>query len=160
MYTPESLVDLHERGHRSLKVLLEHCGRMSQDDLEREFEGFGYPSIRLQFHHLIGAEAYWIGVIAGRLDVDDDAGRYPTIDALERYRQTVFAQTKAYLERVSPQELNAPRAMTTWGGHERMLMPAHVFLRTATHVYAHAGQILAMCRLLGKPASGTDFPLI
>ena len=33
--------------------------------LDQELEGFGYPSIRLQLHHVIGAEQYWVGVLRG-----------------------------------------------------------------------------------------------
>jgi uncharacterized damage-inducible protein DinB len=33
-----------------------------------------------------------------------------------------------------------------------------VLLRTITHLYHHIGQVSAMCRLLGKPIPGSDFP--
>ena len=40
------------------------------------------------------------------------------------------------------------------------LAPAHVILRTQTHVFHHMGQLAAMCRLLGHPIpQGMDFPL-
>jgi len=31
-------------------------------------------------------------------------------------------------------------------------------MRTLTHFFHHQGQIAAMCRLLGKPVSGLDYP--
>ena len=62
----------------------------------------GYPPVRLQLHHVIGGEEYWIGV------------------------------------------LDTVRRMMTWGNKERLLLPAHVFMRPLTHIYHHQGQIVAM----------------
>ena len=159
MHSPSALLDLHERAHRSLTGLLTHCRELSQKELDRELEGFGYPTIQLQFHHEIAAEKYWIGVLGNRMDVDEDASRYPSIDLLEAYRGHVFAATEMYLRASSVEDLTTARSMTTWGNRERVLTPAQVVLRTQTHLYQHQGQILAMCRLLGKPGSGLDYPI-
>lgn len=72
MHTPQALLDLHERAHGSLKKLLAHCRQFSAEELDRELTGFGYPSVRRQLHHAIGGEEYWIGVLEGRLQVDDN----------------------------------------------------------------------------------------
>ncbi len=159
MHTSEALLDLHERAHRSLTALLAHCRGLSAEELNRELPGFGYPTVRLQLHHAIGAEKYWIGVLQGRIDVDEDDPAYPTVASLEANREAAFAATGAYLRAVSTQEMNTPRAMMTWGNRERVLVPAQVVIRTQTHLYHHQGQITAMCRLLGKPCSGLDYPL-
>lgn len=159
MYTSEALLDIHSRSHRCLGRLLEHCRLFDADELGREIEGFGYPTLQLQFHHEIGAEEYWVGVLLGRMDVEDDAHLYPTIESLEAYRERVAARTREYLAGASVEELNTPREMTTWGGNVRALTPAHVLLRTSTHLFHHQGQIMAMCRILGRPAEGMDFPL-
>jgi len=159
MHTSEALLDLHERAHRNLKALLSHCRGLSGEEINRELAGFGYPTVRLQLHHEIGAEKYWIGVLQGRIDADEDAPDYPTIESLEAYREQVFAVTEAYLRAASVEELNTARPMMTWGNRERVLAPAHVLMRTLTHLYHHQGQITAMCRLLGKPATGLDYPI-
>jgi uncharacterized damage-inducible protein DinB len=159
MYTAETLLDLHERAHRSLQKLLEHCRQLSAEELDRKLPGFGYPSVRLQLHHEVGAEEYWIKVLQGRIEVEDNEADYPTVESLEAYRQQVFSATDEYLRAASAEELNTARRMLTWGNKERLLTPAHVFMRTLTHIYHHQGQIVAMCRLLGKPASGMDFPI-
>lgn len=159
IYTAEALVELHERAHLSLKKLLEHCRQFSIEELNRELIGFGYPTVRLQLHHELDAEKYWIGVLQGRIDVDENDSDYPTIDSLEAYRQQVLSATAEYLRAASIEELNTARRMITWGNRERILTPAHVFIRTQTHLYHHQGQIAAMCRLLGKPATGMDYPI-
>jgi len=159
MHTPNALLDFHERSHRSLIELLAHCRKLSQEELNRELDGFGYPTIQLQLHHEIAAERYWIGVLEGRIDVDDDASSYSTIESLEDFRARVFAATKAYLQASSEKDLITARPMMTWGNKEKVLTPAQVVIRTQTHLYQHQGQILAMCRLMGKQGSGLDYPI-
>ena len=159
MHTAEALLDLHQRSHQSLVALLTHCRAFSSDELNRELEGFGYSTVQLQLHHLIGAEKYWIGVLEGRIDADEDAPDYPTIKLLENYREQVISVTKAYLESASGEDINTARPMMTWGEREQVLTPSQVFLRTQTHLYHHLGQIAIMCRLLGKPSNGLDYPI-
>lgn len=159
MFTSTDLREIHDRSHRSLKGLLAHCGAFPVEDLNREWDGFGYPTIRLQLHHLLGAERYWIGVLEGRVDADEDDPRYPTIASLGSLRDEVARSTAVYLRAASDEELNTPRAMNTWGGKVKTLTPAHVFLRTQTHAYQHQGQVAALCRLMGKPVPpGLDYP--
>jgi len=159
MYRPEALMDLHERGHRSLATLLSHCRSFTTDEIDRELPGFGNSTVRLQLHHIIGAEKYWIGVLQGRIDADEDAPDYPTIESLERYREQVFEATKTYLQSASQEALNTAREMMTWGGERPVLTPARVIARTVTHIYHHMGQVAVMCRLLGRPCKGLDFPI-
>ena len=159
MHTPEALLDLHGRAHENLAALLAHCRGVSQEEIDREFPGFGYPTVRLQLHHAIGGEKYWIGVLQGRIDAEEDAPDYPTIASLEAYREQVFAVTEACLRAAAVEELNTARPMMTWGNRERVLVPAHVFMRTLTHLYHHNGQVAAMCRLLGRPVKGLDYPI-
>jgi uncharacterized damage-inducible protein DinB len=159
MYSPEALLDVHERAHRNLTALLAHCRELNTEEMNRELAGFGYPTVRQQLHHAIGAEKYWVGVLLGRVDADDDSLDYPTISSLQAYRERVFAVTETYLRGSTVDELNGERPMMTWGNNERLLTPAHVIMRVVTHFYHHQGQIVAMCRRMGKPCSGLDFPL-
>ena len=159
MHTPGALLDIQRRAHRNLESLLVQCGALTREEMDRELPGFGYPTVRLQLHHAIGAQKYWVGVLEGRIDADDDSPDYPSIDSLEVLREQVFAATEAYLRAASMEELNTARPMMTWGGKERVLVPAQVILRTQMHVYHHLGQVVAMCRLLGKPCEGLDYPI-
>lgn len=159
MFNSSALLDMHERSHLNLKALLAHCEQLDPEELNVELEGFGYPSVRLQLHHAIGAQKYWIGVLEGRVDVEDDDPLYPTVSHLEDLRQEVYVLTQGYLRDATEGELNTPRSMMTWGQREKTLVPAQVFLRTLTHYYHHQGQVLAMCRLLDKPCHGFDYPV-
>lgn len=158
-HTARGLLDLHLRSHSALATLLTHCRQLTAQEVEHEHEGFGIPSVRLQVHHGLVAERYWIGVLGGLMLDDDDATPYPTIASLEALREEVSAATQECLERTGDDELNQPRRMLTWGGRERVLVPAQVVLRTVTHHFHHIGQIAAMCRLLGKPSPGSNYPI-
>lgn len=139
---------------------MEYCRQFSADEINREFTGFGYPTLRLLFYHTIGAEQYWTGVLQGHFDAEDADSLYPTTESLQKYCQDVSAITEGYLHSASPEELNTPRKMITDPNQERILAPALVIMRIQTHIYHHQGQILAICRLLGKPAERMDFPII
>jgi uncharacterized damage-inducible protein DinB len=158
MHTSESLFDIHHRTQRSLDALFAHLADLEPNSLERSFDGFGYPTLRLQLHHMIGAEHYWITLLEGEFVVTGDDA-YPDLASLDVYRTEVAGRVRAWLADATPEILNEPKAMMTWGGREKTLVPAAVVMRTQTHHFAHLGQILAMLRLLGHPARGLDYPL-
>ena len=160
MFASSGLLDIHQCSHLSLQKLVDHCAGFSQEELSREIDGFGYSSIRHQLHHVIGAEHYWLGVLQGEMLVDEDPADMADIDALRAYRERVVAKTVAYLQTADGTELNTRRKVTAWGPREIEIVPAHVILRTQTHIFQHQGQVAAMCRLLGRPIPpGLDFPL-
>ena len=160
MHTAAGLVDLHERVHRSFVKLLDHCAGLSDEPLRRELEGFGYPTLLRQLHHAIGAEGYWIGVLRGEMLTEEHEADRASVEALRAFRNRVVEATVSYLRQTSDVELNRCREVTTWGDKQVELVPAHVVLRTQTHIFQHQGQVGAMARLLGRPIpAGLDFPL-
>jgi uncharacterized damage-inducible protein DinB len=160
VYAADDLLDLHRRTHVSLQKLLEHCAGFEAEALSRSLEGFGYPTILLQLHHVIGAERYWIGVLHGEVLPEEPEADFTSIDALKAFRARVAAATQAYLRGASEADLKTRREMAMWGGRRAPLVPAQVLLRTQTHIFQHQGQVAAMCRLLGRPIPpGLDFPL-
>jgi uncharacterized damage-inducible protein DinB len=160
MSTAADLLDLHRRTHASLGRLLDHCAGFSPEALRREVEGFGYPTILLQIHHVIGAERYWFGLLQGRMLTEERESDFASIEALRTFRDGVAEATRAYLGAASDDELRRRREVVTWNGKRVAVAPFHVLLRTQTHVFQHQGQVAAMCRLLGRPIPpGLDFPL-
>lgn len=160
MYTADALLDLHTRTHVSLQKLLDHCAAFSADELASELDGFGAGPIRMQLHHVIGAEAYWFGVLRGLMLTEERDADRESIEALRAYRERVAAVSVQYLRDTDDDVLNQPASMTTWGDRVVDLVPAHVVVRTQSHVFQHQGQIAAMARLLGRPIPpGLDFPL-
>ena len=160
MYTAAAVLDIHTRAHRSLAGLMEHCLGLPAGLAGRALEGFAYPTLREQLHHAICAERYWIGVLQGRMVVDDDLEKYPDMPALIRLREQVAAAAADFIRGATERELNEPRPVKLWTGREAAVKPALVVLRISTHYYDHKGQISAMCRALGHPTPPRlDFPL-
>jgi len=161
MHTRAALADIHARTQRSLAKLLDHCEGFSAEELGREIDGFGYPTLLLQLHHMIGAERYWVGVLEGKMLNDELDSDRDSIASLRAFRERTLAATAAWFASVSDADVNTRRPMTTWNARGVELLPAHVILRTQTHVFQHQGQVAAMCRLLGRPIpEGLDFPLL
>ena len=155
----EVLLEMHRRTHLNFAALLDHCATLPEGAIDKEMEGFGYSTIRLQLHHVIGAERYWVGVIQGDFNANDDEHLYPTLASVRQFHDEVYSASRAYLKSASDEELGTARQMLTWGNETLLLTPAHIIIRTQTHIYHHKGQVVAMCRLLGSPCSGTDYPI-
>ncbi len=160
MFTSESLAEIHRRAHKSFETLVSHCRSLSEVELNREFIEFGYPSIRLQIHHIIGAELYWIEVLKGNIQADDDSPDYPTVDSLEKYRISTVNNTQEYLKNISPHDLNTPNRRETWGGTAHNFVPGNVIIRPIVHFFQHAGQISVMFKFLKKPVLSLDYPIL
>lgn len=160
MYTTAALIDIHERTHRSIGMLLDHLETLPPEDLARSVEGFSYPTLVSQLHHLLGAERYWLSVLRGDLDLDDDAAAHQDLASLRSLEASIAESTRAFLHSLSDEDAGTPRTVTQFNGVEVDVVPAHVLLRTQTHAYQHQGEIASMTRQLGHAfPPGLDFPL-
>jgi len=153
------LIEIHERTHRNLKELMAHCATLTAEELDRETDGFGYPSVRLQLHHSLAAEKYWVDVLRGATEFEHDDAAYPDLPSLEALREETFDATRAYLRDTPAERLAEGGLFVTWGGDKRVLIPGHVVLRTITHHYHHMGLVMSLCRLLGRPGEGVNYPI-
>ena len=96
----------------------------------------------------------------GLMLVAEDPADMASIEALRALRERVAGATVEYLKGAGDAELNTKREVVTYGDRKVELVPAHVILRTQTHIFQHQGQVAAMARLLGRPIPpGLDFPL-
>ncbi len=159
-YTAAGLLDIHERTHRSIQGVLDHVATLPEAELTRSAEGFSYPTLASQLHHVIGAERYWFGVLNADICLDDDEATHQTIDALRALRQEVANATAAFIRSRTDDELSTLRTITKWNGETAEVVPAHVLLRTQTHAYQHQGEIATMLRQFGHTCPAMlDFPL-
>ncbi|MBU0983450.1 MAG: DinB family protein [candidate division Zixibacteria bacterium] len=161
MYSAEGLLEFSRRTHQSFGKLMAHCRTLTSEEFNRKHVEFGIYSVKYQLHHAIGAQKYWIGVLEGRMDVDDDPDDQFSMDDMEAYRAEVVGLMAKYLGAASVKELTTARPMITWQQIEKTLIPAHVVMRTLTHMFQHQGQVIAMCRKMGKPVKpGLDYPIL
>jgi len=161
MYNPEILLDIHARAHESLRRLIVFCGDLTADELRRPLTGFGFPTVLGQLEHTIGAEVYWQTVVMRGYTEEARLPSLLDVAAIEAFRQQTAAATRSYLDRASEAELNSPRVMISDPGQTRLLRPADVIMRVVTHIFNHQGQVLAMCRTIGKPndTHDLDYPV-
>ena len=156
MYNREILLDIHARTHESLRRLIGFCGNLTDDELRRRLSGFGFPTVLGQLEHTIGAEVYWQTVVISGYTEEKALPDLQDVAAIEVFRQQTASATRSYLERAGEAELNSPRAMISDPGQTRLLRPADVIMRVVTHIFNHQGQVLAMCRTIGKPNDEHD----
>jgi uncharacterized damage-inducible protein DinB len=156
MYNAPTLLDVHTRAHESLRRLIVFCGNLTDDELRRPLTGFGFPTVLGQLEHTIGAEVYWQTVVTRGYTEEARLPDLRDAAAIEAFRQQTASATRSYLERASEAELNTPRQMISDPGKTRVLRPADVIMRVVTHIFNHQGQVLAMCRTIGKPNDTRD----
>jgi uncharacterized damage-inducible protein DinB len=157
MYDRDVLLDIHGRAHESLRRLIAFCGStLTTDEVQRPLSGFGFPTILVQLEHTIGAELYWQTVVIRGYSEEATMPALPNLAAIEAFREQTATTTRSYLEGASEAELNTPRVMISDPGQTRLLRPADVILRVVTHIFNHQGQVLAMCRSMGKPNETID----
>ena len=118
--------------------------------------GFGLPTIRRQLEHTIGAEVYWQTVVIRCYREESRLPDLPDVAAIEVFRQQTALATRSFLGRATAAELNTRREMVSDPGQTRLLRPADVVMRGVTHIFSHQGQVLAMCRAIGKPNDQHD----
>jgi uncharacterized damage-inducible protein DinB len=161
MYTGAALLDMHGRAHESFRRLIAFCGDLTDDELRRPLTGFGFPTVLEQLEHTIGAEVYWQTVLTRGYTEEATLPKLPDVAAMEAFRQQTASTTRSYLDRASEAELNSTRQMISDPGQTRMLRPADVIVRVVTHIFNHQGQVLAMCRTIGKPndTHDLDYPV-
>jgi uncharacterized damage-inducible protein DinB len=161
MYNAATLLDIHARAHESLRRLIAFCGSLTDDELRRPLNGFGFPTILRQLEHTIGAELYWQTVVTRGYTEEATPPTLPDLAAMEAFRQQTASVTRSYLDGASEAELNTLRAMISDPGRTRVLRPADVIMRIVTHIFNHQGQVLAMCRTIGKPndTHDLDYPI-
>lgn len=161
MYNAEALLDIHGRAHESLRRLMVFCGSLTEDELRRPLAGFGFPTVLRQFEHTIASEVYWQRVVTTGYNEEATLPHLPDLAAMEVFRQQTASATRSYLGAAAPAELNSAREMISDPGQTRVLRPADVIMRVVTHIFNHQGQVLAMCRALGKPndTHDVDYPV-
>ena len=156
MYDGDSLLDIHGRAHESLRRLIASCGTLTSEELNQPLSGFGFPTVLRQLEHTIGAEVYWQTVVIHGYGEEVTMPPLPDLAAIEAFREQTASRTRAYLDDATGAELNTPRLMISDPGQTRLLRPADVILRVVTHIFNHQGQVLAMCRSMGKPNETID----
>ena len=127
------------RAHESLRRLIVFCGNLTDDEQHRPLTGFAFSTVLRQLEHTIGAEVYWQTVVTRGYTEEATLPDMRNVAATEVFRQQTASATRAYLDRATETELNAPRQMVSDPGQTRLLRPADVIMRVVTHIFNAAG---------------------
>ena len=150
MFTSDGLLQLHTWTNYSLDRLFGHCAQFTDEELTREFEGFGFSRLLAQLAHIVLCEQFWVCMLSGQPPVTELPER-PTFAWLEEVRPRILARTRDYLSRMDDATLNTEATLHFEDGFKETATPAYYMNHVLTHCFHHKGQAAAMCRLLGKP---------
>jgi uncharacterized damage-inducible protein DinB len=156
VFTLDGVRKFHGWTHASLNLVLDHLSTIPADDYVRELSGFGFRTLREQAIHIFNCEGFWVHTLQGLRYADRTVEEYPDLADVRVLTREVSASTHAYLANLTHQQLNAGTELHFSDGDVAVRTPALVIHHVLTHAFHHKGQIVAMCRALGHPASDTD----
>ncbi|SPE21690.1 hypothetical protein SBA5_320064 [Candidatus Sulfotelmatomonas gaucii] len=156
MFTLDGVQKFHSWTHASLNLLLDHLSTLPTSDYVKELPSFGFSTPQKQVIHIFNCEGFWIRTLQGLQYVDRDPTECPDVADARLLQQQVNRQTRAYLSSLANQQLNTNTELHFPDGDHAVRTPALVLHHVLTHAFHHKGQIVAMCRELGRPAPDTD----
>ena len=156
MFTLDGVRKFHGWTHASLDMVLDHLSEMTANDYGREVSGFGFRTLREQTIHIFNCEGAWIHILQGLRYVDRTPQECPLVADARLLQKEVSQATHGYLSTLTNQQLNADTELHFPDGDIAVRTPALVLHHVLTHAFHHKGQIVAMCRVLGRPAPDTD----
>ena len=156
MFTIDGVRKFHGWTQASLNLALDHLSTMPANDYGTELSGFGFPTLREQAIHIFNCEGFWVHTLQGLRYVNRTPEDCPAVADVRLLQKEISQATHAYLSSLTNQQLNADTELHFSDGDVSVRTPALVLHHVLTHAFHHKGQIVAMCRALGHPASDTD----
>ena len=156
MFTVEGIRKFHGWTHSCINVVLDHVSTIPASDYAKELPGFGSPTLRQQVLHILNCEGFWIHMLQGLPYNDRKPDDCPAVSDARLLQQKVTDQTMAYLSGMSDQRLNSNTELHFPDGDMAIRTPALILHHMLTHAFHHKGQMVAMCRAMGRPVRDTD----
>jgi uncharacterized damage-inducible protein DinB len=156
VFTLDGIRKFHDWTHASLNLVLDHLSSIPTNDYARELPEFGFRTLREQAIHIFNCEGFWIHTLRGLRYANRTPEDCPAVADARLLQKEVIRFTRAYLSNLTNQQLNADAELHFPDGDVAVRTPALVLHHVLTHAFHHKGQIVAMCRALGHPASDTD----
>jgi uncharacterized damage-inducible protein DinB len=156
MFTKSGIRELHSATHESLEILLRHVGSVPASLLREPLAGFGHPTVWKQLTHILTVEEGWVHDLQDKTFAGWGEEDCPTMTALLAAKSRLGDATCDYIDSLSEAELNTTLAKRPQAWFGELRSPAFILLHIVTHTFHHKGQVVAMLRTLGHPASDTD----
>jgi len=160
MFTKSGIIELHATLHERLDLLLRHVATVPDDLHHKQISGFGHPSIWKQLVHILTCEEGWVHDLQNQTFAGWHEEDCPTMADLLAAKDRIRKATGIYVGDLTEEQLNTTLAKrpVDWGGELRS--PAFILLHVITHAFHHKGQVVAMLRILGYPATDTDLQTV
>ena len=156
MFTLDGIRKFHAWTHASLTLVLDHLSTLPSSDYVSEVAGYGFATIRQQVIHIFNCEGFWIHTLRRLSFTDHDPAKFPAVSDARLLQQEIKRQTLEYLSGLTDVQLVTNTNLHFSDGDTAVRTPALILHHVLTHAFHHKGQIVAMCRALGHPASDTD----
>jgi uncharacterized damage-inducible protein DinB len=156
MFTVDGIRKFHSWTHACLGLALDHLSTIPAHDYEKPVAGFGFATLRSQVIHILNCEGSWVHRLQGFSFQRKDPAAWPAVSDARVLEREVTASTLVYLSGLTDEHLNANTTLHFPDGDTAVRTPALVLHHVFTHAFHHKGQIVAMCRILGRPATDTD----
>jgi uncharacterized damage-inducible protein DinB len=135
------------------------CVMTLTDEQYRQDIDFSQGSISNHVVHMMGVEHWWIHFLAtGELDFfDEDVYELPR-DAIREKWDQIERNVRAYLARLTPEELARPVKPEFWGAGDRPIAVWEALVQVVHHSADHRVQAMAMLHTqFGAPTFEQDF---
>src|SRR5215831_3237996 len=106
MFTKSGITELHKATHESVDMLLDHVATVPDALLRQSLPGFGFPTVWRQLVHILTVEEGWVHDLQFKEFTGWSEEQAPTIEALLAHKSRILAATRAYLDRLSEEQLN------------------------------------------------------
>jgi uncharacterized damage-inducible protein DinB len=156
VFTLDGIQKFHLWTHASLNLLLDHLSTIPKSDYVKDLPSFAFSTLQKQVIHIFNCEGFWVHTLQGLQYADRDLAACPDLVDARLLKQQVSEQTRTYLSSLTEEQLNADAELHFADGDGAVRSPALVLHHVLTHAFHHKGQIVAMCRELGRPAPDTD----
>ncbi|MBI5301207.1 MAG: DinB family protein [Chloroflexi bacterium] len=151
----EIIAQMYEYGIWANKKLLEKASLLTDEQLRHPFTQHAF-TILGSFVHLVSAEWRWHQSWSGApmsdsLTVND----LPTLDAVRAKWETLWAERRAFIESLTPEQLSQPFTRTIRGQTQSVIL-WHALVHVANHGTQHRSEIALMLTDTGHSPGDLD----
>jgi uncharacterized damage-inducible protein DinB len=155
MMDKEIIAQMYDYGMWANRRLLDKAATLTPDQLHQTFTQGAKPILH-SFAHLVSAESRWysswVGAPMGpHITVED----LPTLDAVRAKLESLYAERRAFLASLTPDDLNRP-VVRQVRGQEQSIPLWQTLVHVANHGTQHRSEIAAMLTDAGNSPGDLD----
>ncbi|MGH9399536.1 MAG: DinB family protein [Thermoanaerobaculia bacterium] len=157
--SPEHIARFFAYGRWARSKVLEPVASLTAEEYARPIGG-SFGSVQATLAHLYGADWVWLERWQGRSPRSLPASQeVPTLPALREKWQQVEDGQKAFVARLTSEQLAGPLSYVNFKGDTFTYPLGEVMIHVANHGTYHRGQVATLLRQLGKTPVSTDYLL-